>query len=284
MKDLRGDNAILTGASRGLGIYVAKALAARGANVTLAARSTDKLEETRRACEALGVRAIAVATDVTSRDDLQRLVETSERELGPTDILVNNAGIETSAALTDHNFEQIDAVVRTNLSGPIWLTRMVLPGMLARRKGAIVNMASLAGKGPTPYGTIYAATKHGLVGFTHSLRLEIDGSGVTAGVVCPGFVSEAGMWADNKGKAPFMMREVPPQKVAAAVLKTIEGSPEMILTAGPIRPLLALIALAPSVQNPLVKLLRVPQTLRKQAELRREEHLREAAALSRDRG
>lgn len=284
MKDLRGRNAILTGASRGLGTYIAKALAARGVNLTLAARSAEKLEETRRACESLGVRAITIATDVRSRDDLQRLVETAERELGPTDILVNNAGIETNAALADHSFEQIDSVITTNLNAPIWLTRMVLPGMLARGKGAIVNIASLAGKGATPYGTIYSTTKHGLIGFSESLRLELDGTGVSVGVVCPGFVSESGMWADNSGgeKAPWILREVPPEKAAAAVMKAIEGSPELIVTAGPIRPLLALFQIAPSVQYPVLKLTGLHRLLREQAVRHRDAHLRDAAGVSGD--
>src|ERR1700682_5580795 len=99
MKDLRGASAIVTGASRGIGPYIAKTLAAQGVNVVLAARSADKLEDTRRAREALGVRAIAVATDVTSMDDLRRLVAAAEREFGAVDILVNNAGIETTGAL-----------------------------------------------------------------------------------------------------------------------------------------------------------------------------------------
>lgn len=283
MKELRGSNAILTGASRGLGTYIAKALAARGANLTLAARSAEKLEETRRACESLGARVVCVPTDVTVREDLQRLVETAERELGPTDILVNNAGIETSATLSDHSFEQIDAEITTNLNAPIWLTRMVLPGMLARGKGAIVNMASIAGKGAAPYGTIYSATKHGLIGFSESLRLELDGSGVTVGVVCPGFVSDAGMWADGGGKAPISLKEVAPEKVAVAVLKAIEGAPELIVTSGPLRPLLALIAVAPSLQYPALKLMGVPKLLARQAARRRDQHLREAEALSRER-
>jgi NADP-dependent 3-hydroxy acid dehydrogenase YdfG len=111
VKDIRGSHAIVTGASRGIGTYIAKTLAAQGVSLTLAARDAGKLEETRSACEALGVRAISVPTDVTSREDLRKLVETAERELGPIDILVNNAGIEITKSLQDTSFEEID--VRT---------------------------------------------------------------------------------------------------------------------------------------------------------------------------
>ncbi len=265
MKNLNGQNAILTGASRGLGTYIARTMAGRGINLVLAARDAAKLEETRRACEALGVRAIAVTTDVGSPDDLQRLVETAEREFGTIDILVNNAGIEINASVNGHSIDQVDAILRTNLSAPIWLTKLVLPGMLARRRGAIVNISSLAGKSATPYDAIYSASKHGLNGFTSSLGIELDGTGVTAGVVCPGFVSDAGMWADTGQKAPRMMREVPPQRVADAVIKVIEGATEVLVAPGPIRPLFALAELFPGVTKFATKRLGVLDSMRNRA-------------------
>jgi short-subunit dehydrogenase len=195
MRDIHGSRAIVTGASRGVGTYIAKTLAAQGVSLALAARDAAKLEVTRGACEALGARAIAVPTDVTSREGLCRLVETVERELGPIDILVNNAGIEITKGLQGTSFDEIDAVVRTNLSPPVWLIKMVLPQMVERRRGAIVNVSSLAGKTCAPYNAIYSATKAGLIALSLSVDLELDGTGVTIGTVCPGFVSETGMWA-----------------------------------------------------------------------------------------
>lgn len=265
MQNLSGANAILTGASRGIGPYIARTLAARGVNLVLAARNAEKLEETRRACETMGVRAIAVPTDVTSMDDLHRLVDTAERELGAIDILVNNAGIEITASVNGHTIEQVDDIVRTNLNAPIWLTKLVLPAMLARRRGAIVNVSSLAGKSATPYNAIYSATKHGLNGFTSSLSIELDDTGVNAGVVCPGFVADAGMWADTGQKAPRMMREVAPQKVADAVMKAIEGSVEVLVAPGPIRPLFALAQLFPGLTKIATKRLGVLDAMRGRA-------------------
>jgi short-subunit dehydrogenase len=266
MKEIRGANAILTGASRGIGPYIARALASRGVNLALAARSSEGVERTRGECVEMGVRAVAVACDVTSMDDLRKLVETAERELGPIDILVNNAGIEVTASLAGHGFGQIDDIIRTNLNAPIWLTKLVVPGMVQRGRGAVVNVSSMAGKSITPYNAVYGATKHGLNGFTGSLRGELDGTGVTAGVVCPGFVGEAGMWADGGGKAPALMREVSPRKVAEAVLKVIGGAPEALVTPGPIRPLLAFQELAPGVNKVLLKRMGILQTLRRRAE------------------
>ena len=275
MKNLRRANAVLTGASRGIGPYIARALAHAGANVVLAARSAEQLEDTRRACEGLGVRAIAVTADVTSADDLWRLKETAEREFGPIDILVNNAGIEVTKSVADLAQDEIDAILRTNLDAPIRMTKLVLPGMLARRRGAIVNVSSMSGKAATPYNAIYSASKHGLNGFTESLDLELDGTGVRAGVVCPGFVSAAGMWANTGQAAPRMLREVSPEKVAAAVLKVIAGTPEALVTSGPIRPLLALQALAPSLTKPMLKRMGVLQVFRDRA--------RESANVSEER-
>jgi short-subunit dehydrogenase len=265
MKDIRGSRAIVTGASRGIGTYIAKTLAAQGVSLALAARDAAKLEDTRRACEALGGCAISVPTDVTSREDLRKLVETAERELGPIDILVNNAGIEITKSLQCTSFDEIDAVVRTNLSAPVWLIKMVLPQMVERRRGAIVNVSSLAGKSCAPYDAIYSATKAGLVALSLSVDLELDGTGVIIGTICPGFVSEAGMWANTGGKAPRVLREVSPQKCANAVLKVIAGSSQELVSWGPIRPLLALAELVPGLNKPILKRLGVLKAFRDRA-------------------
>jgi short-subunit dehydrogenase len=278
MKDLRGSVALLTGASRGLGVYVARALAREGMDLVLAARSADRLEAVRRECEALAVRAISVPCDVTSRDDLHALVATAERAFGRIDVLVNNAGIEITAPLAEFSFDDIDNVIRTNLNAPIWLTKLVLPSMLARRRGVVVHMASMAGKSGVPYNSIYSATKHALIGLTESMNLELEGTGVRAGVVCPGFVADAGMWADHGGKAPALLREVSPEKVADAVLNVIRGSSEQLVTSGPVRPLLALGAMLPGMKTSMIR--RMGLTALMRGEL---EKMRSAPAAAPDR-
>lgn len=275
MKDLREKNAIVTGASRGLGVYIAKAMAQEGMNLALAARSAEALEETRRICEAAGVRAIAVACDVTSQDDLRRLVAAAEREFGTVDVLVNNAGIELTESFVHLSIDQLDELLRVNLNAPIWLTKMVLPSMLARRSGAIVNVSSLAGKAPVPYNAIYAASKAGLIGLTESLGLELHGTGVTVGVVCPGFVADAGMWAKHEAdgaKAPPLTRAVTPQKVAAGVLRAIRGAPEVIVAAGPMRPLLAFGEMAPGMKRGMVRRMGITRVFAEVAEVTRLGH------------
>jgi short-subunit dehydrogenase len=272
MNKLRGKNAILTGASRGLGVVIARTLAEQGVNLALAARSADALEATRGLCERAGVRAIAVPCDVTSRDDLRNLVDTAENELGPVDILVNNAAILATAQLIDLSFDEIDAIIRTNLNAPIWLTKMVLPLMLARKRGVVVSVASMAGKVGVPYESIYSTTKHGLVGFMESVRAETTHTGVRAAVVCPGFVKDAGMWAESgAGKAPFLFREVSPEKVARAVLQAINGTPEALVTSMPIRGLMALFDLAPNLKTPALEIMGVKRAWRKAAEVRSKE-------------
>ncbi|MEX0750944.1 MAG: SDR family NAD(P)-dependent oxidoreductase, partial [Dehalococcoidia bacterium] len=281
MKELRGKNAIVTGASRGLGVYIAKTLAQHGVNLALVARSADKLEDTRRICEATGVRVIAIAADVTSLEDQRRLVATAEREFGAVDILVNNAGIELVSAFKDLSIEQIDDVIRTNLSAPIWLTKLVLPSMLSRKSGAIVQVSSLAGKAPVPYDSIYATTKAGLINFAESIRGELEGTGVTSSVVCPGFVADAGMWADRAAagaKRPLALGTVAPQKVANAVVKAIKGHPELIVAALPMRPLLAAAELLPRLRVSVPRRLGLTKTMRQEAEtLSVGEDLRQAA-------
>ena len=265
MDNLRGRNAILTGASRGIGVYIAKRLAQQGVNVALAARDASKLEGTRVACEAAGVRAIAVSTDVGSMDDLRRLVETAERELGAIDILVNNAGIEVTKSVIDHEFSDVDAILQTNLNAPIWLSKLVLPGMVARGTGAIVNVSSMSGKSITPYNAIYSASKAGLNAFTASLKVELDGTGVHAGVVCPGFVSDAGMWADTGEKAPRMTSEVSPERVANAVIAVIRGAREELVMPMPMRPLLALQELFPAMSGVMLKRMGVLDAFKERA-------------------
>ncbi|HYM15948.1 MAG TPA: SDR family oxidoreductase [Dehalococcoidia bacterium] len=266
MDSLRGMNAIITGASRGIGVYIAEMLAAEGVNLALAARSAEGLEATRARIAHAGVRTVAVPCDVTSRDDLQRLVDTAERELGPIDILINNAGIEATALLVDLSLDEIDGIIQTNLRSTIWLTRMVLPAMLDRRRGAVVNVASMAGKVGVAYESIYAATKHGVVGFTRSIRQEIEGSGVTIGVVCPTFVSGAGMWVDaDAGRAPLLAREVSPRKVGLGVMKALRGQPEVLVTFGPIRPLVLLFEAVPSIEPAAMRLMGVTSAWKRAA-------------------
>ncbi len=272
MKDLRGRTAILTGASKGLGVYVARALAKEGTNLVLAARSVSALEEVRKAVERLGVRAIAVPTDVGDRSALESLVERSRSEFGAIDILVNNAGIELTLAYHKLKPEEIEEIVRVNLIAPMHLTWLVLPGMLERGKGHIVNMSSLAGKAGPAYEEPYGATKAGLIGFTQSLRGTYRRHGVSASVVCPGFVEE-GMYAQTKQEfgveAPRRLGVSKPEAVARGVIRAIKKDlPEVIVNPGPIRLLLAATAISPSLGEWILERTGADAVFHKVAELR----------------
>ena len=251
MDNLRGANAIVTGASRGIGVYIARALAAEGVNLALAARSVEELETVRAEMEALGVRAIAIRCDVAKAADRAELVRRTEAELGSIDILVNNAGIERVARFDEALESDILDTLTVNLEAPMLLTRAVVPGMLARKRGHVVNIASGAGKVGVAYGTSYCASKHGLVGFTNSLRSEYRGRPVGFSVVCPGFVTDAGMydrWDRSGIRAPKIAGTSKPEKVAQVVVRCIRrNKAEVMVNTPPVRPLVVLANIAPSV-------------------------------------
>jgi short-subunit dehydrogenase len=129
---------------------------------------------------------------------------------GPIDILINNAGIEWVCEYTKMSAAQIEQMVQTNLIAPLIVSRLVLPEMIARGSGHVVMMSSLGGKKGSPYSATYAATKAGLIEWTSGVREELRGTGVSASVICPGFVSEAGMFAVYGKRAPRLSGESPP--------------------------------------------------------------------------
>lgn len=231
---LRGTVGVLTGASRGLGVYMAEALAKEGVSLALAARSADGLQSTAAKVEAFGVKAVTVPTDVTDPAALERLVTTASSELGPIDLVVNNAGVERYRRYETAPVEEMEAIMRTNILAPQILSRLVLPGMLQRGRGHIVNVASVAGKTAVPFNSLYSSSKHALVGFSWSLREEVRSKGVSVSVLCPGYVSEAGMFADwSRGrKPPGVSSTVGPEKVASGLIRAIEKDRAEVVVAG----------------------------------------------------
>jgi short-subunit dehydrogenase len=260
--ELAGRRALVTGASRGLGALIARGLAAERIDLVLTARDSAKLAGVAEQCEQLGVRVQVMAVDVCLAADRERLLT----DAGDIDILVNNAGVEITRRLVDQTDADVRSQIETNLVAPIELTRAMLPRMIARGSGVIVNVSSMSGKAATPYNTIYAATKHGLNGFTSSLAIELHGTGVHVGVVCPSFVADAGMWADTGMQAPAMVREVPPDRVVKAVLRVLRGEQEVLVTPGPMRPLLALRELVPSLEGRMLRAMGVAKVLARRAD------------------
>jgi len=184
--------ALVTGAGRGIGRAIALRLAADGLAVAVAARTADQVDDTVRAA---GRGALALVLDVTDAAAVAASVERTARELGPVDVLVNNAGLAESAPFVKTEPELWDRHFAVNVRAPYLLARAVLPGMLARRWGRVINVASLAGLFGSPYVTAYTASKHALVGFTRALATEVSGKGVTVNALCPGFVATDLVWS-----------------------------------------------------------------------------------------
>jgi short-subunit dehydrogenase len=258
----------------GIGVHIARSLARRGVHLALAARSLEGLERTRQEAMKLGVRALAIGTDVSVGSDLAVLVDRAEDQLGAIDILVNNAGLEMISAYNDLTAVEIDYMVRVNLLAPMLLTRKVLPGMLERNRGHVVNMSSMAGRLGNPYHAVYAATKAGLILFTQSLREEFAGSAVSFSAICPGLVRGAGgvvKWEAQGLRTPSNVRMTTPRKVAQAVIKAIEdNSAEVIVSPGPMRLFMVLGTVFPSFPGMMQRRSGALDWLRQATELARD--------------
>jgi NAD(P)-dependent dehydrogenase (short-subunit alcohol dehydrogenase family) len=183
------DVAIVTGASSGIGAATACELGRRGAKVVVAARRAEALDEQVRAIQRAGAEALAVPTDVSVASDLKLLVDRTMAEFGRIDVLVNNAGAGWSRPLASSPTDRLVELVEVNLLGALLLTRLVLPGMLERRRGSIISVASLSGR--VAMEPLYSATKYGLRGFSLALRRQLKGTGVSVSLVSPGNIRTA---------------------------------------------------------------------------------------------
>jgi NAD(P)-dependent dehydrogenase (short-subunit alcohol dehydrogenase family) len=192
--DLSGQVAIVTGGGRGIGRAMALALARAGAAVAVVARTAEQLAETVALIEGEGGRAIAVPADVTDRQAVERMAREVERQLGPVDLLVNNAGTgDPGGPLWEVDPDQWWHVLTVNLCGPFLCSRAILPGMIARRQGRIVNTASGAGLKAMTYMSAYVTSKTALVRLTENLAAETTEHGISIFAIHPGTVRTA-MW------------------------------------------------------------------------------------------
>jgi short-subunit dehydrogenase len=218
---LRGKSIVITGASSGIGRATALEMARRGANVVLAARRADRLEQVAAECRAFGVETRIIVTDVTKEADCRRLIETA----GDVDVLVNNAGFAIFSTVVDADPGDVRGMIETNYLGAFHCTRAVLPQMLARRSGTIVNVSSITGLMGFSRMSAYCASKFALTGFTEALRAEVIGKGVQVALVCPGTTDTEFFVKAERGKMPGasrLMLAVGPDRVARAVCDAAE--------------------------------------------------------------
>ena len=187
---LKAKSAVVTGSTSGIGLGIARALAAQGANVMINGFGEAPVIEAARAEleSSCGVRVRYSAADMTRPGEIAAMIAEAEQVFGRVDILVNNAGIQYVAPVDEFPLDQWDAIIAVNLSSAFHATRAALPGMKRRGWGRILNMASAHGLVASPYKSAYIAAKHGIVGFTKTVALEVARQGITCNAICPGYV------------------------------------------------------------------------------------------------
>ena len=235
MKTIAGKTVLLTGASRGIGVVIARALAIEQVTIVGVSRSKSGLDKFCAEVEAVGGKGLVVPFDISNVEELPNLVQQVNQLAGPVDILINNAAIEKYRAFQDYSLDELQSVLATNLFAAMELTRLVLPSMVRRGSGHIVNIASLAGKKGVPYNSVYSASKAGLIVWTDAMRQELANTNVECSVLCPGYVSQAGMTFDTRVPAPSLGGISTPSNVAIAVLKAIkQNKAEVIVNQSPV--------------------------------------------------
>ncbi len=231
-RPLIGKVTLVTGGNRGIGKAIAWKLASLGATVSICGRDEESLWRTAGEIEREGVRALAQKCDVTRTDDVTTLVQTTEQNLGPISILVNNAGVGLFGPLQEKSEKEWDRVLDTNLKSVFLVSRAVVPGMIARKGGDILNISSLAGKNTFAGGALYCASKWGLQGLTGCMAEDLRAYGIRVCAICPGSVA-----TEFSGRGPKDATKVlTAEDVAHAVAMVVTQGPQSFLSEVHLRP------------------------------------------------
>jgi 3-oxoacyl-[acyl-carrier protein] reductase len=185
---LKGSVSIVTGGSKGIGKAIALALAKAGSDVVVTSRSQKELDAVAKEVESHGVQCLPIAGDVSKKTDVDRVISRTIGAFGTVDVLVNNAGIGKFGKVVDMSEEDFERMLSVNLLGVFLFSKAVLPTMIQKKKGSIINISSLAGKNSFVGGAGYSASKWGLMGFAKSLMLEVRNSNIRVVTICPGSV------------------------------------------------------------------------------------------------
>jgi 3-oxoacyl-[acyl-carrier protein] reductase len=232
-KVLAGKTALVTGASRGIGFAIAQKLGQMGAKIAICARDSGKLEDAAARLRNDGVEVLAAPADVANAAEIASLVTKAEKSLGSIEILVNNAGIGYFGPVQEADEKNWDSVLDTNLKSVFLLSKAVAPGMIERRTGHIINIGSLAGKNAFKNGSIYCASKWGLMGLTECMAEDLREYGIRVSVICPGSVAtEFGSPASKKNPQKMLQ----PDDIAHAVGMLVSQASQSFISEVLIRP------------------------------------------------
>jgi len=224
--------ALITGASRGIGLAIAQRLGKMGASVAICGRDLAKLERAAAGLRGEGIRALAVQADVSRADQVSRLVETTQQELGAINILVNNAGIGSFGPFHEFGEAEWNTVLDTNLKSVFLACRAVTPEMIRRQTGHIINISSLAGKNTFANGAIYCASKWGLMGLTGCMAEDLRAHGIRVSAICPGSVATDFSGQGHKSSSKILQ----PDDIAHAVAALVTQSQNSFISEVHIRP------------------------------------------------
>jgi len=231
-KPILGQVALVTGASRGIGLAIARRLGEMGARVAICARHTKTLSDAADALRRGGCEALGVVADVSRPQDVSALVRQTNETFGEIDILVNNAGIGVFGPVQQLEERDWDRVMDTNLKAVFLCSKAVAPQMVRRRTGHIINISSLAGKNAFAGGSVYCASKWGLLGLTYCMAEDLRAYGVRVSAVCPGTVQTE--FSPHSGKDPDKMLR--PEDVAHAVAMLVTQAPQSFISEVLLRP------------------------------------------------
>lgn len=229
------DVSIVTGAGRGIGRSIALKLAEEGHNIVILSRTEDELKSVKKEIERFGSESLYFTGDVTDEKFVMRSVKEVFERFNKIDHLINNAGFGIFKKLVDSSLDEFQSQMNTNLFGVYNFCKAVLPGMIERKSGSIINISSLAGKNFFSGGTMYTATKHALMGFSKSLMMEVREYNIRVAVVCPGSV-ETGFGGNSEMSPVSKSNILLPEDVADTVAAIIKLPVRALISEVELRP------------------------------------------------